>query len=176
MKVIAFAASTSSKSINKQLVVYVAGRIPDAEVEFLDLNDYALPLFSEDVEQDLGQPQLATDFIAKLGSAEVLLISFAEHNGLYSAAFKNLFDWCSRQAGRNIYQNKPMLLMATSPGERGGKSVLELATSASPRFGGDVRASISVPSFHDNFDQAKQVINAGKIVAEIDQGIKRLLA
>ena len=135
-----------------------------------------MPLFSEDVEQVLGQPQLASDFIAKLGSADVLIISFAEHNGLYSAAFKNLFDWCSRQAGRNIYQEKPMLLLATSAGGRGGKSVLDIATSASPRFGGDVRASISVPAFHENFDQSKLAISNLEIIAEIDQGILKLLA
>ena len=176
MKVIAFAASSSRKSINKQLVTYTASRISNADVEILDLNDYELPLFSEDVEQQLGQPQLASDFIAKLGSADVLLISFAEHNGLYSAAFKNLFDWCSRQAGRNIYQNKPMLLLATSTGERGGKSVLELATSASPRFGGDVRASVSVPLFDENFDRSKQVISKPEIIQELDQAFQKLLA
>ena len=152
------------------------GRIPDADIEILDLNDYELPLFSEDVEQELGQPQLATDFIAKLSSADALVVSFAEHNGLYSAAFKNLFDWCSRQAGRNIYQDKPMLLLATSPGARGGKSVLEIATTASPRFGGDVRASVSVPSFHENFDAEEQRISNDEIDAEIMDGINKLIA
>ena len=39
MKVIAFAASTSSKSINKQLVTYVVGRVANADAEILDLND-----------------------------------------------------------------------------------------------------------------------------------------
>ena len=48
MKVLAFAASNSKKSINKQLVTYAAGLIDDAQVETLDLNDYELPLFSED--------------------------------------------------------------------------------------------------------------------------------
>jgi NAD(P)H-dependent FMN reductase len=176
MKVVAFAASTSSKSINKQLVSFVAKRVPNGEVELLDLNDYELPLFSEDVEVEIGKPQLATDFIAKMAGADVLIISFAEHNGLYSAAYKNLFDWCSRQAGREIYQGKPMLLMATSQGARGGKSVLELATTASPRFGGDVRASVSVPSFQDNFDQQENTITNDEILAEIDQAIEKLTA
>ena len=137
----------------------------------LDLNDYQLPLFSEDLERQLGQPQAAADFLAKLDSGDGLIVSFAEHNGMYSAAYKNLFDWCSRRAGRNIYQQKPMLLLATSPGGRGGKSVLELATAASPRFGGDVRASVSVPSFGENFDiQSGQLIN-DEIKAEIEMAI-----
>ena len=175
MKIIAFAATTSTQSINKMLVTYVANLVLNAEVEVLDLNDYELPLFSEDVERQIGQPQTATDFIAKLASADALIISFAEHNGLYSAAYKNLFDWCSRQAGRNIYQGKPMLLLATSTGARGGKSVLELATSASPRFGGDVRASVSVPLFDENFDRTSLSIINSEINAELESAITALI-
>ncbi|MEM7358393.1 MAG: NAD(P)H-dependent oxidoreductase [Pseudomonadota bacterium] len=184
MKIIAFAASTSTQSINKKLVSSVARQAQqtaqesgaDVQLEILDLNDCELPLFSEDLEREIGQPQAASDFIAKLGSADYLIVSFAEHNGLYSAAFKNLFDWCSRQAGRNIYQNKAMLLLATSPGGRGGKSVLELATGMSPRFGGEVKASVSVPSFEENFDQESQTISNPEIAQQINAGIAALFA
>lgn len=66
MKIIAYAASTSSQSINKKLATYTAGLIADAEIEILDLNDYILPLYIEDVERELlengGPPQAATDF------------------------------------------------------------------------------------------------------------------
>ena len=66
MKVIAFAASSSARSINKQLVTYAAGLLQGVEVEILDLNDYELPLFSVDREaQWLDQPQLAKDFYIK---------------------------------------------------------------------------------------------------------------
>ena len=174
-KIVAFAASSSRNSINKKLVSCVANAIPNAQIEILDLNDYQLPLFSEDVEQQLGKPQAATDFIAKLAGADAVIISFAEHNGMYSAAYKNLFDWCSRQAGRNVYQGKPMLLMATSPGSRGGQSVLEVATAASPRFGGDVRATVSVPSFADNCDPQTGAIANDLIQAEIDVAVEKLL-
>jgi len=176
MKIIAFAATTSTQSINKMLVTYVANLVPNAEVEILDLNDYQLPLFSEDVEKEVGQPQAATDFLAKLANGDALIVSFAEHNGLYSAAYKNLFDWCSRQAGRNIYHGKPMLLLATSTGARGGQSVLELATSASPRFGGDVRASVSVPLFDESFDRTNLSIINNEINAELKLAIEALIS
>lgn len=172
MKIIAFAASSSRQSINKQFASWVAYQIPGADVEVLDLNDYELPLFSEDKERELGdpakgEPALAADFLAKLGSADALVVSFAEHNGMYSAAFKNLFDWCSRQAGRDIFQSKPMILLATSPGARGGKSVLELASGSVPRFGADVIASISLPSFEENFsaDQGVTLIETRSAIA-----------
>ncbi|MBT8113993.1 MAG: NAD(P)H-dependent oxidoreductase, partial [Arenicella sp.] len=161
---------------NKQLVRYVAGMVPDSEVELIDLNDYELPLFCEDLEREIGKPQAAADFLAKLGSGNAIIVSFAEHNGNYSAAFKNLFDWCTRQAGRDVYQNKPMLLLATSNGGRGGKSVLELATNASPRFGGDVRASISVPSFSENFDVERARVSNAEINQQLADAVKALIS
>lgn len=50
MNIIAFAASSSRKSINKQLVRYASTLLDKAKVEVLDLNDYELPLFSQDCQ------------------------------------------------------------------------------------------------------------------------------
>lgn len=176
MKIIAFAATTSRRSINKKLVSYVAHMVTDADVEVLDLNDYELPLFSEDIEEELGKPQIVADFLSKLGSADALIVSFAEHNGMYSAAFKNLFDWCTRQAGRDVFQGKAMLLLATSSGERGAQSVLALANGHIPRFAGDVRASVSVPSFNDHFDLESNRITDKGINAQLTKAIDALVA
>ena len=52
MNVVAFAASSSTQSINKKLVTYAASLLPAHNVEILDLNDFELPLFSVDREQD----------------------------------------------------------------------------------------------------------------------------
>ena len=57
MNVLAFAASSSTQSINKKLVRYAASLLEGAQVQLLDLNDYELPLFSVDKEKKLGQPQ-----------------------------------------------------------------------------------------------------------------------
>lgn len=151
MKVLAFAASSSTKSINKRLATYAASLLDGAEVEVLDLNDYELPLFSQDKEAELGSPDLAGQFFSKIGGSDALIISFAEHNGSYTAAYKNLFDWCSR-IDQKVFQNKPMVLLSTSPGKGGAGSVLKSAVESAPYFAGDVKASLSVPSFHDNFD------------------------
>lgn len=151
MKVLAFAATSSKKSINKQLANYAAKQIKDAQVELLDINDYEMPLFSEDREKDLGQPELAKAFYQKLGEADTIIISFAEHNGSYTAAYKNLFDWTSR-IDMKIFQNKPVLMLATSPGPGGAATILAAAQASAPYFAADVKAAISVPSFYDNFD------------------------
>ncbi len=155
MKVIAFGASSSSKSINKQLATYAANLATavkaSVEVEILDLNDFELPLFSEDKEKELGQPEAAKAFFKKLGDSDAIIISFAEHNGSYTAAYKNIFDWTSR-INQKVFQNKPMLLLATSPGPGGASSVLTAASGSAFYFAGEVIASISVPNFSDNFD------------------------
>lgn len=91
-RVIAFAASSSRRSINKQLVTYASGFLEQAQVEILDLNDFELPLFSVDREDELGQPQAAQAFLQKISASDGIVISFAEHNGTYSAAYKNLYD------------------------------------------------------------------------------------
>ncbi|GAB6140855.1 NAD(P)H-dependent oxidoreductase [Methylosoma difficile] len=151
MKLLAFAASSSKKSINKQLVTYAASLMEGADVEVLDLNDYELPLYSVDKEQELGHPQLAQAFMAKIAASDAVIISFAEHNGSYSAAYKNLFDWCSR-INPKVFQDKPLVLLATSPGPRGAATVLAAAVNSAPYFAGHVKASLAVPSFYENFD------------------------
>jgi len=160
MKIIAFAATSSRKSINKQLVSHAASLVKGAEVEVLDINDYEMPLFSEDREAELGKPQLAQDFLDKIASADALVIGFAEHNGSYTAAFKNLFDWSSRTL-QKVYQNKPLVLLATSPGPGGAATVLAAAVGSAPFFDGNVKGHLSIPSFYDNFDVEKgQMKNA----------------
>ena len=174
-KIIAFAASSSSRSINRQLVSYATGLLADAEVEILDLNDFELPLFSVDREDQLGQPDLAHSFVKKIENCDGIIISFAEHNGCYSAAYKNIFDWASRIKPK-VYQDKPMVLLATSPGGRGGKSVLELALSQIPRFGGQVKASLSVPMFAENFDLDSGTISNDEIGAQLQAAVNCLIA
>ena len=170
MKIIAFGGSPSKNSINKKLATYAASLFENAEVEVLDLNDFQMPLFSVDIEAEIGQHPLAKTFLAKIATADILVVSLAENNGNYSVAFKNIFDWCSRITAK-IFQEKPMLLMATSPGARGGASVLEIATKALPRYGAIIKATFSLPSFNDNFDVEK-----GKISnEELDKQLKEIV-
>ena len=170
MKIIAFAGSNSQHSINKKLVTYAASLFDNAEVEILDLNDFQMPLFSVDVEKQIGQHPLAKAFLAKISAADILVVSLAENNGNYSVAFKNVFDWCSR-IGAKVFQEKPMLLMATSPGARGGASVLDIAKNALPRYGGSIKATFSLPSFNDNFDVEKERISN----KELDEKLREIV-
>lgn len=105
-KIIAFGASNSSKSINKQFATYAINQLPTAEKTILDLNDYEMPIYSIDREKADGVPDLARQFKAQILANDGIIISFAEHNGAYSTAFKNIFDWISR-IEKDVWGNNP---------------------------------------------------------------------
>ncbi|PSV47472.1 NADPH-dependent FMN reductase [Photobacterium indicum] len=173
MKIIAFAASNHKKSINKQLIGYASQLLNKVDVEILDLNNYELPLYSQDKEEELGHPKLAKDFLAKIEGCDGIIISFAEHNGSYSVAYKNIFDWCSRIEPK-VFQNKPMVLFSTSPGSLGGASVLASAVQSAPYFDGIVKASLSIPSFYDHFDTEKQVLRHEELNEQFKDAVSHL--
>ena len=97
MKILAIPASNSRNSLNRQLLGYATkliegGLVADATVEMLDLNDYEMPIFSVDREQENGIHELAQQFFDKIGSADAVMVSFAEYNGSYTSAWKNIYD------------------------------------------------------------------------------------
>ena len=150
-KVLAFGASSSKKSINKKFAIYVANCIPNAEINVIDLNDYEMPIYSIDKEEENGIPELAYRFKEHFKNSDAVVISFAEHNASYTSAFKNIFDWISR-IDKNIWHNKPMFLLSTSDGSRGGLSVLNIAYKRISRNNTNIIPKFSLPNFYENFD------------------------
>lgn len=174
MKLLAFAASNSKQSINKQLVKFATSLIDKADVEMLDINDYEMPIYSADREAEDGVPDLAHTFYKKIGSADALLISYAEHNGSYTAAYKNLYDWTSR-IDMKVFQGKPMALLAASPGPGGASNVLAAAKASAPHFGGQVTADLSIPRFCDNFDVTSGQLTNVDLQAKLETALATLL-
>ena len=158
-KILAFAGSNSKTSINKQLVSYASGLVEKSEVTLLDLNDFELPLFGTDYANTYGIPENAHKFLEHIKTTDGILLALAEHNGVYTSVFKNLFDWMSLIEGKTFF-NKPMLLMATSPGERGGASVLEIAKNRFPYHEANIIDVFSLPFFTDNFLDGKIIDHA----------------
>ncbi len=152
-KIVALGGSTSRQSINKKWAGHVAGLIPNSKAHILDLNDYNLPLYSIDHEQNKGIPVDAHRLLEQIQSADGLVISLAEHNGCYTAAFKNAYDWMSR-INKEVWNQVPMFLMATSPGGRGGATVLDIASKGFPFLGGNIIATFSLPRFYDVYSES----------------------
>ena len=152
MKLLALGASTSSTSINAQLAAYAASLVPNADVTSYSLAELNLPIYSEDEEKANGHPADAQKFLDAIAAHDGVVLSLAEHNGSYTAAFKNIYDWASR-IEQSVWQGKPMLLLSTSPGGRGGVTVLEAGKATFPRMGAELAASFSLPSYYDNFSE-----------------------
>ena len=168
MKILAFAGSNSSTSINQQLLNHVLGRIQGHEIKEIKLTEYPLPIFSIDIEKNEGIPINATIIKNLIGDSDALIVAVNEHNGGPSAFFKNIIDWLSR-ADKNFLDGKKILLISTSPGKRGAKSSLEYTENIFGRFGGEVVQSFSFPSFKDNFED-------GNVTNEVlDMGIEDVL-
>lgn len=156
-KIVVFAGSNSKKSINKELAIYTSSLLKNVEVVVLDLNDFALPIYGVDEEIENGIPQRASDFLKIIHNSDGIVLSLAEHNGNFATVFKNIFDWSSRITAK-LWNNIPMIVMATSPGSRGGATILAIAKSGFPYMGGNIIADFSLPNFYDNFKEGK-IIN-----------------
>ncbi len=148
-KVLVFAGSTSSESINKKLATFAAKNLKNTSFEIIDLRDFNLPIYNIDIEKE-AIPEDAKRFSSLLDSHDGYILSLAEHNGSYAAAFKNIFDWSSR-IEKKVFREKPLLLMSASPGGRGGASVLSAASSTFPHMGAKNITTFSLPNFFDNF-------------------------
>lgn len=176
MKILAIAGSNSHTSINKMLVTYAASLISNAEVEIVDMNAFEMPIYKHQREVESGVPQEAKNFAEKIDASDLLLVSLSEHNGTYSSAFKNVFDWTSRIKERAVWNEKPMLLMATAPGGRGGLGVLEAAEKRFPLHGGNIVETFSLPFFNDNFNRESLSISNEEKNNELKEKMGKIAA
>ncbi len=142
-RVLAFAGSTRRESFNKKLVQIAANgvRAAGAEVTLLDLKDFPLPLFDQDLEAEQGMPDNGTKLKKLFIDHDGLLIASPEYNSSITGVLKNAIDWVSRPAPDEpplvAFRGKVATLMSASPGalgeacERWSTSGGSSATSAS---------------------------------------------
>lgn len=126
-KILAFAGSLRKDSLNKKLVKIAIKGAQDAgaEITYIDLKDYPLPLYDQDIEDSEGIPPNALKLKELMLKHEGFLISCPEYNSSMPAAFKNVIDWVSRPASKNevylcSFIDKVVVLMSASPGGLGG--------------------------------------------------------
>lgn len=169
MKILSFGASPSKHSINRRLSKFVAGLFQNADVTYLDLNDFEMPIFSVDREHPIREEALK--FAKLIDETDLIVLSLAENNGSFSAAFKNLYDWVSRIPNRKVFNGKKVLLLSTSPGGRGGSSVMEIALKRFPFDGAVIVGSMSLPSFNQNFNDSEGITNP-EYLAKVKELVK----
>ncbi len=148
-KILAFAGSNSSRSINHQLIISTANLINFAHVDVINLRDYNVHMFGVDIEEKEGSPSKMVELMDLIKAYDGYIIATPEHNSMPPAFFLNIIDWLSR-IDRTIFGNKPTLVMSTSPGPRAGISALTILENTLPRFGAEVIGAFAFPSFNDN--------------------------
>lgn len=156
--ILAFAGSNSSVSINFKLVNFTTSLIQSHQVQLLNLSNYRFPMYSFDEEKNNGYDATLLTLKMDILNSDGLVLAVNEHNSLPSAYFKNMIDWLSR-LDKNFLLHKKIFLIATSGGKRGAMSALEVVKNLLPRFGGEIVATFSLPSFEENFDETKGIIN-----------------
>jgi chromate reductase len=164
MKILAIGGSNSKNSINKALAFYTAELFENASISKIDISQLDLTLYSIDKETELGIPNEITEFANQIDTTDLIVISLAENNGSFNVGLKNLLDWTSRIKDRKTFNGKSMLLMSTSPGARGGATVLESAKMLFPYSGAKIIATFSLPEFYKNFDFQQGITNEELLV------------
>jgi len=169
-KILAIPGSNSIESINKKLLVSVVSMLEDTKGTIVNINDFPLPLFSVDLKEEKGVPEPALNFKEKMEESDGFILSFAEYNGSYSSAFKNLLDWLSVIEGK-LFEDKPVLLMCATPGKLGGKNVLHTANAYLPHMGANIIGSVSFGEFYENFNDGGGILNK-ELLNEVKEKLK----
>lgn len=126
IKILCFAGSLRRDSLNKKLVraSMELAQEAGAEVTYVDLKDYPLPVYDGDIEAEQGVVENARKLKVILKQHQALLIASPEYNSSISGALKNMIDWTSRpEPGEGMlacFQGKVAGIMAASPGALGG--------------------------------------------------------
>lgn len=124
--ILAFAGSTREASLNKRLVRVAAKGAEDAGATVLtiDLRDYPLPLYDEDLRETDGEPDTCRHLKGKMKNCDGFIIASPEYNSSIPGVLKNMIDWVSRpadgEAPLECFRGKTAVIMSISPGGLGG--------------------------------------------------------
>ena len=157
-KILAFAGSNSSASINYQLVNHTVSLIENHDIQLLNMANYPFPMYSTDLEKKEGFSNSLIELKNDIQKSDALVISVNEHNSNPSAYLKNLLDWLSRLE-RKFLLDKKVLLMSASMGKRGGIGSLGVVQAMLPRFGADIISTFSLASYGENFSPEEGILN-----------------
>lgn len=125
-KILAFAGSLRERAYSKRIVktAMKGAENAGAEVTFIDLRDYPMPIYDGDDHEKNGFSESALAFQRILNEHNGFLIASPEYNGSLSGALKNAIDWASRASGEfkmgEVFRGKVAAIMTESPGAFGG--------------------------------------------------------
>jgi NAD(P)H-dependent FMN reductase len=180
-RILALAGSLRRDSFNKKVVAVAArgAREAGAEVTLIDLKDFPLPLFDQDLEAEQGMPDSGKKLKKLFTDQDGLLIASPEYNSSIPAVLKNAIDWVSRpepgEPSLVAFRNKVAVLMSASPGTLGGLRALVHVRATLGNLGVIVLPQqVAVPRAHEAFGPDGSLLDAKQQAAV--EGLGRTLA
>lgn len=170
--IFAINGSNSEWSINKKLLKSII-KHNKINAELIEIESLDIPIYSIQRQQKHGFPQEILELNQVLNNATGFIVSTPEHNGFFTAFFKNIIDWLSR-LDRKVFRDKFVIILSTSPGKMGGKTgAISLSTLVN-RMGGKVISVHSLPSFKENYDEPTGEILNEVFLTEVQHAVKQL--
>lgn len=176
-RILALAGSLRAGSFNKKLVKLAAAGAEKAgaEVMNIDLKDFPLPVFDEDLETAEGLPLGARRLKELFRAHDGLLIASPEYNSSISGALKNAIDWISRpEEGRpplDCFAGKVAGLMSAAAGGLGGMRGLPQVRAILQNIQVMVLpAMVAIPAAHEAFNDDGSLKDPKKQQAAEDLG------
>jgi NAD(P)H-dependent FMN reductase len=158
-KILAFSGSLREHSYTKRVVKTAmnGARNAGAEVDFIDLRDFPMPIYDGDLHEREGFDPTALKFQKLLCEYKGFLIASPEYNASLPASLKNAIDWASRASDEfkmgEVFKGKVAAIMTASPGVFGGIRCLAHMRSILSVLGVNVLPSeIAVGRVHQMFD------------------------
>ncbi len=165
--ILALAGSARRDSLNKKLAAVAAdgARKTGAKVTMIDLADYPMPVYNQDIEEDQGLDPNARCLKTLFKEHDGFLIASPENNSAYSALLKNVIDWVSRSEGDEkpleCFRGKYAVIMSASPGGFGGIRGLWVLRMLLSNLGVHVLADqFALSSAHKAFDEHGKLVEA----------------
>lgn len=183
VKVLVFAGSTREDSYNKKLANEAAAvaRKMGGDVTVLDLKEYPMPFYEEDLETKQGMPENVKRFRKAMRDNNAIIIASPEYNSSIPAILKNALDWASRGEGggssRDAFKGKTFGIMSASPGKGGGARGLVHLRAVIEDVGGTVvPKQVVVPNAYQAFNEKGELLNPvlkKELQEEVTQILKR---
>lgn len=144
-KVVAVAGSLRDGSFTRTALGHALDAAEDAggETELLDLREYDLPVF----DPDEAEPAAATELKRKIREADAVLLGTPVYHGSYSAALRNVHDYCEFDE----YEDTTVGLLATAGGGSYGSTLEHLRSTVRGVHGWVLPHQVGIRNSYEQF-------------------------
>ena len=132
----------------------------NCEVEFINLVDLRLPLYSTLEEKENGIPAIASELAEKILNLKAFIIVAPEYNGVMPSVLNNAMAWTSRSTDnwRDAFEEKVVALATHSGG--GGQKGLQAMRIMFQHLGANILAREILTTYEKplNEESAKNIV------------------